>query len=36
MNSHHTVAIGTWEGDKQQSIEYILLLQSGLIIPVQN
>lgn len=22
MNSHHTVAIGTWEGDKQQSIEY--------------
>ena len=22
MNSHHTVAIGTWEGDKQQSVEY--------------
>ena len=30
MNSHHTVAIGTWEGDKQQSIEYNSSIAVGI------
>lgn len=36
MNGHHTVAICTWEGDKQQSIEYNSSIAVGLIVPVQN
>lgn len=33
MNSHHTVAIGTWEGDKQQSIEYNSSIAVGIDCP---
>ena len=33
MKSHHTVAIGTWGGDKQQLIEYNSCIAVGIDCP---